>query len=212
MSDQELLEAISLKDVSAFSHFYEKHNKQLFSKAYARVKDITMAEEIMQNFWIDIWEHSKKIKTNQDGDAKGFLSNFLLFRILDFLRKAKVNTIVLTDQETIENIENQMSYTHVSEEYDIKELETVINGILEEFPGKMAEIFALHYKEGYTLKETAHILQMNERTVKYKSKESVETLKKMLTKEGIDITSFRVARDISSSIVYIAFWADSMLP
>jgi len=211
MSDQELLEAISHENVSAFNELYNKYNKVLFKKAYMRVQNTIHAEEIMQEFWIDIWEHPTKIKWNQDGDTKGFMSSYLLFRILDSVRKESANVMASESNVSLENIENELSYSHVSEEYEIKELETVINGILNELSEKSAEIFMLHYRDGYTMKETADMLQVNERTVKYKSKECISTLKKILESEGNDITSFTVLKNASSCIVYIILLSDQMI-
>ena len=211
MSDQELLEAIGRKDVNAFNGLYRKYNKSLLSKACLRVQDTSLAEGIMQDFWIDIWTQPLKIKCNPDGEAKGFLSNYLLFRVLDFFRKESMNVIALAGNESLESVENELSYTHISEEYDIKELESVINGILKDFPDKMGEIFMLLHRDGYTIKETAEIMKMNERTVKYKSKQCIDALKKIMEKEGMDARSFKVIRDVSSSVIYIVFIADKII-
>jgi len=54
MSDQELLEAISHENTKAFNELYNRYNKILFKKAYIRVQNTTQAEEIMQEFWIDV--------------------------------------------------------------------------------------------------------------------------------------------------------------
>jgi DNA-directed RNA polymerase specialized sigma24 family protein len=119
--------------------------------------------------------------------------------------------ISLANNETLESIESELSYTHISEEYDIKELESVINGILEEFPGRMGEIFMMLHRDGYTIKETAEVLKINERTVKYKSRQAIDTLKRIMEKEGMDAKSFKVARDVSSSVIYIVFMADMII-
>jgi hypothetical protein len=55
------------------------------------------------------------------------------------------------------------------------------------------------------------MLQVNERTVKYKSKECISTLKKILESEGNDITSFTVLKNASSCIVYIILLSDQMI-
>ena len=81
----------------------------------------------------------------------------------------------------------------------------MINGILKDFPDKMGEIFMMLHRDGYTVRETAEILNMNERTVKYKSKQAVAALKKMMEKEGMDAKSFKVVRDVSCSVTYIVF-------
>jgi len=211
MSDQELLEAISHKNAKAFNELYNRYNKFLFKKAYIRVQNTTQAEEIMQEFWIDVWQYPTRMKWNENGEAKGFMSNYLLFRILDSVRKESTNIMAAESKVSLENIENELSYSHVLEEYDIKELETVITEILKELPAKSAEIFMLHYRDGYTIKETADMLQINERTVKYKSKECISALKKILESEENDITSFAVVKNVSSCVVYILLLSDKIV-
>lgn len=66
------------------------------------------------------------------------------------------------------------------------------------------------HRDGYTIRETAQVLKINERTVKYKSKQAIEALKKAMEKEGMDATSFQVIRNVSTSVVYIVFMADKM--
>ncbi len=208
MSDQELLEAIARKDVNAFNFLYRKYNKFLLKKANLRVRDIELAGGVMQDFWIDIWTQPLRIKCNPNGDAKGLLSNYLLYRILDFYRKESTNAIALANNETLESVEEELSYTHISEEYDVKELESVIDRILKDFPGKIGEIFMMLHRDGYTIRETAEVLKMNERTVKYKSKQAIGALKKIMEKEGMDAKSFKVVSDVSSSVIYIVFIAN----
>ena len=82
MSDQELLEAISRRDMNAFNPLYHKYNKLLLNKANFGVRDIELTEEAMPDFWIDVWTQPSRIKCSRDGDAKGFLSNYLLFWML----------------------------------------------------------------------------------------------------------------------------------
>jgi RNA polymerase sigma factor (sigma-70 family) len=212
MSDQELLEAISNEDVNAFNELYSRYNKFFFKKTYMRVQNTLRAEDIMQEFWIDVWKYPTKIKWNQEGDAKGFMSSYLLFRILDSFRRESLNVMSSEKKVSLDNLENELSYSHVSEEYDIKELETVILEILQKMPEKSAEIVLLHYRDGYTIKETADLLHMNERTVKYKSKECINALKEILeSKDKKDATSFTVVKNVSSCVVYILLMSDKLV-
>jgi len=52
-------------------------------------------------------------------------------------------------------------------------------------PDNMGEIFMMLYRDGYTIRETAEILKINERTVKYKSKHAIVALKKMMDKMNV---------------------------
>ncbi|MGI6074536.1 MAG: RNA polymerase sigma factor [Fermentimonas sp.] len=210
MTDSELLNEVALKNKKAFDSLYRKYNKMLFRKCYARVKSITKAEEVMQNVWIDVWEHPERIKTDEEGNAEVMLANYLFFRILDMFRRESTDVIALVSDVSLEEVENGLSYTHVSEELDIKELEAIIVKILDELPGKQAEIFMMLHRDGYTVKEIANKLNMNERTVRAHSKQSLNVLKNEVEKEFSGAKKFKIMRDVSSSIIYIIFIADKM--
>lgn len=207
LSDKDLIEAISRKDNVAFNTFYNRYYRLLYEWAFKRTKDLELTDEITQNFWMAIWEEPRIIKTDVHGSANKFLLHHFTYRMLDFLKSSYVKTLTDTDRISFEELENELSYTHVSEDYDIKEFESVLNDILKSFPDKMGEIFMMLHRDGYTIKETAEILEINERTVKYKSKQAIDTLKKIMEKEGIDAKSFKVVRNISCSVIYIVFMA-----
>lgn len=209
-TDQELLEEVARRNHKAFESLYEKYNKILFRKCYARVKDVTKAEETMQNLWIDVWEHPERIKYDADGNAGVMLSNYLYFRVLDMHRKESADIIAQINNVPLESIESELSYVHVSEELDIQNLEEVITNILNELPGKKAEIFMMLHRDGYTVKETAKKLNLNERTIRAHSKQSLSILKKEIKKEFSDTKKFKVIRTASSSVVYLIFVAEKL--
>ncbi len=211
MSDKELIEAISRKDEIAFNVFYNRYYRLLYEWAFRRTSDLEWTDEINQNFWIAIWMEPEIIKTDAKGSANKFLLHHFTYRMLDFLKSSYVKTLSDTDKISFKRLENELSYSHVAEEYDIKEFESVINEILRGLPDKVGEIFMMLHGEGYTIKETAEILSINERTVKYKSKQAMDALKKIIEKEGLDTKSFKVVRDVSSSVIYIVFIADKIL-
>lgn len=205
VSDKGLIEAISRKDNAAFNTFYNKYYRLLYEWAFKRTKDLELTDEITQNFWMSLWEEPRIIKTDANGSANKFLLHHFTYRMLDFLKSSYVKTLTDTDRISFEELENELSYTHVSEEYDIKEFESVLNDVLKGFPDKMGEIFIMLHRDGYTIKETAEMLKINERTVKYKSKQAIDALKKIMEKEGMDAKSFKVVRDVSCSVTYIVF-------
>ncbi|MBB4034805.1 RNA polymerase sigma factor (sigma-70 family) [Dysgonomonas hofstadii] len=211
MSDKELIEAISRKDEVAFNIFYNRYYRLLYKWAFRRTCDLELTDEITQNFWITIWVEPKIIKTDTKGSANKFMLHHFTYRMLDFLKSSYAKTLSDADKISFEKLENELSYSHVAEEYDIKEFESVINEILKGFPDKMGEIFMMLHRDSYTIKETAEILNINERTVKYKSKQAMDALKKIMEKEGMNAKSFKVVRDVSSSIIYIVFMADKIV-
>jgi RNA polymerase sigma-70 factor (ECF subfamily) len=205
ISDKELLEAVSRRDVEAFNTLYGRYNRLLYKRVYGRLENPQQSQEVMQDFWISIWEDSTFVKTDETGSAKGFLYHYLAWRVLDSIRTENFNSIAAATCESLETVKETLSYVHVSEEYELKELESQIESVLNGLPEQTAEIFVLHRQKGYSLKEIAGLLQMNELTVRRKSKESIAVLKKMLVSGDVERASFRVIRNMATSVVYIVF-------
>lgn len=186
MSDKELIEEISQKkDEGAFAIFYNKYYRLLYEWAFRKTSDVELANEITQYFWITFWEEPGIIKTDANDSANKFLLHHFTYRMLDFLKSPYVKTLSDAGRISFEELENELSYTHVSEEYEIKEFESVVTDFFNDMPDKMGEIFMMLYRDGYTIRETAEILKINERTVKYKSKNAVDALKKMMDKKSV---------------------------
>jgi len=211
ITDKELLDAICQRNESDFNEFYDRYYRLLYDWAFRRTGDFDLTDEITQNFWMSVWAEPFRIKTDAAGSANKFLLHHFTYRMLDYLKSSYVKTMSEKNRVSFDELENDLICSSISEEYDVKDFEKVMTEILQELPGKMAEIFILLYQEGYTIKETAAKLQMNERTVKYKSKECIAAMKKMMKDENIDAASFKVVRDASSIIVYIVLVSDKIM-
>ena len=210
LSDKELIEAISRKDPAAFHTFYNKYYRLLYEWAFKRVHDLELTDDITQNFWMSLWEDPLMIKTDEKGSAKKYLLHHFTYSMLDFLKSSYARALKDADRISFEELEDELSYTHVSEDYDIKEFATILNDIFKSFPARMGEIFIMLHRDGYTIKETAEILKINERTVKYTSKQAVDVLKKYLEKEGMEARSFKIVRDVSRAVTYIVLITDKI--
>jgi RNA polymerase sigma-70 factor (ECF subfamily) len=178
--DKELLDAIAQQDVRTFNILYGRYNRLLYAKVLGRLKNPGQAREIMQGLWISIWERPAFVKTNETGAAKGFLYHYLAYRVLDFIRKEKFHAIAIATREPLEAVEETLSYVHVAEEYELHEFEARVASIIDGLPDQTAEIFTLHWRQGYSLKEVANLLQLDERSVRQKSKESIDVLKRLI--------------------------------
>lgn len=211
VTDKQLIEGIFQKEELAFNEFYDRYYRLLYDWAFRRTGDFNITDEITQNFWISVWSEPDLIKTDTAGSANKFLLHHFTYRMLDYLKSSYVRTLSEKNRVSLADLENDFSAFSESEAYDIKDFEEIITQTLQEMPGRMAEVFILHHREGYTIRETAEKLQMNERTVKYKSKECISIVKKMMQDENIDSASFRVVRNASSVVVYVIFLSDKLM-
>jgi len=176
MSDKELLTAIAQKDERAFNLFYEKYSRTLAQFALKCTRDESFSKEIVQMFWIRVWEKPLEIKTDDSDSAYKYLSKFFMFRMLDIIKERAENKEIYC--EYIEDFDLQ-SY-NISDDMDMKELHAVIDKALDNLPDTYKKIFKLLYVDELSVSETAKILSMNERTVNYKSRECIDDIKKSL--------------------------------
>ena len=176
MSDKELLTAIAQKDERAFNLFYEKYSRTLAQFALKCTRDESFSKEIVQLFWIRVWEKPLEIKTDDSDSAYKYLSKFFMFRMLDIIKERAENKEIYC--EYIEDFDLQ-SY-NISDDLDMKELYAVIDKTLDSLPDTYKKIFKLLYVDELSVSETAKILSLNERTVNYKSRECIDNIKKSL--------------------------------
>jgi len=182
MSDKELLEAISLRDESAFRLFYEKYNRLLYKWAYNRMGNIEMTEECLQNFWIAVWTEPDKIKTNDKGIAKNFLLHHFTYRILNYIKYTFLNESDKMNSFSIDEVQESLPYSHVEEEFDVREINTIITRLIQNLPEKVQEAFELAWQKGYSAKEIAAELKIDERTAAYKIKSGLSLISKSIDK------------------------------
>lgn len=182
MSDRELLEAIALKDEQAFNIFYDRYEHLLYKWAYNRTGDINLTNEITQNFWINVWSEPALIKTNDKGSARNFLLHHYTYRMLDYLKSSYFKLTGSENRKYMDEIETVVHYTHVEEEFDFQEVNGLINNILEALPEIDQKVITLIWQEELSIKEISECLNIDERTVNYKSKAANSFIKKSLSK------------------------------
>lgn len=173
MFDKELLEAIAHKNVKAYNEFYNRYSHWLYEWALSRIGDESIVDDVSQNFWILIWEEPQIVKLDENASAKRFLLHLFNLRMIDYLRAASTRLLSFKDRQSVIEISERFSYTHVSEDFELTEFYEIINSIIEQLPETLQKIFTLLYKEELSIKETAKKLSINEKTVSYKSKKAI---------------------------------------
>lgn len=164
-SDKQLLEAILRKEESAFNELYSRYWRLLYQWAFSRVKDREMAQDILQIFWMQVWEQPQKMKTDQKDAVRSFMLHALSYRILDYLKSTEFR-LAGVENSRIENNSDLVVYTHILEELEIKDLHTEIDRILDTLPEVARKVYLLRERKKMTVKETADRLLISEKTVR----------------------------------------------
>lgn len=178
--DKELVEAISRKDAVAYNEFYDRYSFFLYRWALNRIRDKDITDDVSQNFWILLWEEPDMIKLDESGSAKRFLLHLFNLRMIDYLRAASTRLLTSDNTTSTEIIAEVLTYSHIDEEFEKAEFYNIINSIIQELPAMTQKIFTLLYKEELSIKETAKKLNINEKTVSYKSRDCIEFIRRRL--------------------------------
>jgi len=168
ISDKELLEAIGEKDEKAFNEFYKRYSPLLYEWMYNRIGTAEATDDALQNFWSNFWLNPTMIKTDTKGSSKKFLFHFYTYRVLDYFRKINNKNRLFssgTDPDGDDDYDNTLSYTHVLEELQAKEIHQIIDETISHLPELTRKIFEYRWEMNYSVKETAEQLQIDEKTV-----------------------------------------------
>ncbi|MBB3894913.1 RNA polymerase sigma factor [Bacteroides pyogenes] len=100
-TDEILLRAIAQKDKRAFLRFYERYSRVALCFVLSKVHHADVAKEIVQNFWLALWENPRMLRPDKDGCAKVFLMQYLRFRIYDIYRIAVPETVPIDETDIV---------------------------------------------------------------------------------------------------------------
>ena len=86
-SDAQLVQRLKEGNVCAYDELFLKYHKPLCLSAYWLLKDEAEANDLVQTFFLDIWD--KKLYLNFNEEIKGYLFQSVRNRCLTFLKKRK---------------------------------------------------------------------------------------------------------------------------
>ena len=86
-SDIELVERLKDGDATAYDALFMKYHKLLCLNAYWFLRNEAEANDLVQTFFLDIWD--RKLYLQFNGDIKGYLHQAIKNRCLTLLKKQK---------------------------------------------------------------------------------------------------------------------------
>jgi len=164
ITDVSLLTQIAERKSYFFNILYDRYNRLFFRWIYTRVGNKEVAKDIAQNFWLQIWNYPDYFKRSGKGCVKDFFLRVLTFKILDYLKSFAMRNS--GENALLCEIEKSMSYTHVLEEMEIKEIHKIVDDVLANVPQLTKDIFILRYNKEYSVNETASALHITPKRVR----------------------------------------------
>lgn len=165
-----LIEKLRRNDRNAYTELFEGYFDKLFTFALNMVFREDVANDIVQEVFIAIYE--KSVLKNYRGALKAYLYTSVRNRCYNYLRDAKVED---------RNMALYAEAAVYSDNVDLIDREDVlekIKEVLDELPEKCREVCLLRFVHGYKYSEIAEQLDMNENTVKVQLHRGMEKLKR----------------------------------
>lgn len=166
INDQQLTDQLPYSE-TAFTEIYNRYWDKLLYVAGLKLKDPAMAEEIVQDIFLDLWRRRKQLIITVSLEA--YLSVAVKYRIINAHAKLK------RQQDFLEN--NTTTALHTEQWLDEKELYTNFERLVSQLPEKCRITYKLSREEGLTLKEIARKMAVSQKAVEANLTRSLKLLR-----------------------------------
>lgn len=173
----------------AFTNFYTLYFKKLLLESDKYVKDIQVAEEIVQDVFVKIWERS--VDLDQIQSLKSYLYRSVINSSINYVNR----------QKNLEHHHQKMA-TAFSEQ-DLEQLDeeneliVLLFSEIEKLPTKCREVFKLNRFERLKYREIAVALDISEKTVENHIANALKILKEAMLAKKANVSGLTNSRILS---------------
>lgn len=157
--DHIMIAKLNASSKQAFNDLYEKYVDMVFSFVQSMLNDNSVAEDITQFVFIQLWEHRKEMSSQKNLPAWLYVT---------------ARNAVYKEIRRMMSMEKYVSYAvHAQAPQDAvgggnidgKIIRKELDSIIEAFPASMKNIYLLRTVEGLSVKEIAKNLEISPKTV-----------------------------------------------
>ncbi|MDR1719883.1 MAG: RNA polymerase sigma-70 factor [Dysgonamonadaceae bacterium] len=175
-----------IDDKNYFEELFRTYYSQLFFIAKGILLDEGVAEEIVQDVFIKIWESGGLPKI--DGSLKAYLAVMTRNHCIDYLRRQNsakhLQTVSLDNRNVRAALLDVESDDFIREELFADPVVSALRRAINELPAQCQQIFRLSRFEGYSHAQIAEMLNISVSTVKTQLSRALQKLRKEMTVGG----------------------------
>ncbi len=166
-------------DESLFEAFYRKYNRLVFCIALEVMGKHDLAEECVQEVFINLARHFHEIKPNLSNEEK--VEN--LIRVTTRNAAIDIHRGNKRHEDNVEDEDLSELYDVGEEGFDVCE-QMILKEAIDSLPEEIKSIFYLKYVGGYSGSEIAKILDISEPLVRKRCMKGRQLAKKYLEKNS----------------------------
>jgi len=174
IDESNLVRRLISGDQTAFELLFRYYYPGLVVFASNIVLNRDEAEEIVQDFFVRLWENRSAVKPGNT--FKSYVFTSVKNRSINFLKNASVKQHVI--DELKKQMETEMRFN--PDIYVDSEIQQKLKAAFEKLPQRTAEIFTLSRFKGFSNTEIAENLGLSKRTVETQISNALKILRKEL--------------------------------
>lgn len=172
--DVKLFQLMKQGDQGSFKELFSLYYHPLCNFAFLFVSDSQVAEEIVSDVFINIWQKKEKIEIKVG--VKSYLYKSTKNRIISYSRKHQIDVVSIEDYKDYKNIVTPETLLIKTEK------ENSFSEIVDMLPKKAGLVFRMHKVDGLKYREIAEILNVSPKTVENHMGNSIKHLRKLVIK------------------------------
>lgn len=172
VSDEQLVEQYLKGDEKSLEVLIKRYLKSIYSFVYKNVGNSDAAEDITQEVFVKAWKSIKRFDKNKS--FKTWIFTIAKNSSIDFLRKKKIATIVLTENSAIEK-------SDLINNIEQKNTVAKIHNALKELSPSYQAVILLKNESNLTFREIAENLNEPLNTIKSRYRRAIFALKNIIS-------------------------------
>lgn len=158
-NEKYLLEQLIAGDEAAFKQLYFLYSERLYGNLLKLLKSESIAQEILQDVFMKIWDHRQHIDTEKS--FRSYLFRIAENMVCNFYKKASREKALL--QQLVSKSSEE--YAHVEETLFSKEQKSFLHNAIESLPPQRKQVFELCKVEGKSYDEVSGLLGISISTI-----------------------------------------------
>jgi RNA polymerase sigma-70 factor (ECF subfamily) len=172
--EQSEIEGLKKLDSQAIGAVYDRYFADVYRFVHYRLSDEQVAEDISSDVFIRLLEAAKKGRGPQ-ANLKGWLLSTASHAVTDHLRQAYRHP-----KETLSELIPNGAASSLTDEVDHREMVKSFQQAYTRLSLEQQNVLALRFGDGYSLEETARLMQKNVNAVKALQFRAMATLQRTM--------------------------------
>jgi len=184
VTEEELIQGCLNLDPKAQKQLYEKYSAKMFGVCLRYVKDYSEAEDVLVTAFMKVFD--RLVQYKGQGSFEGWIRRVTINEALTFLRKYRNMYL----EVEIEKVDREPEFQKLENELEVEDLLNMVKRLPEGY----RTVFNLYAIEGYTHREIAKKLEINENT----SKSQLSRARKLLQKYLVESEMYYNEKTVSN--------------